>query len=69
MRLAELSILFMDENQIVRPGEIGNVRRIKDAATRFGVCAGNTDAYLQWSDKVLGIVRPANLGGIPGHVR
>jgi DUF2075 family protein len=69
MRLAKLNIFFMDENQIVRPDEIGNVELIKDAATRFGVPAENiaefelktqfrcsgSDAYLQWLDKVLGI--------------
>ena len=62
-------MFFIDENQIVRPDEIGSVALIKQAATRFGVadadiaefelktqfrCSGS-DAYLQWLDKVLGI--------------
>jgi DUF2075 family protein len=72
MRLAKLGIFFIDENQIVRPGEIGNVKLIKDAAAKFGVPADNiaefelktqfrcsgSDAYLQWLDKVLGITEP-----------
>jgi DUF2075 family protein len=69
MRLAKLNIFFIDENQIVRPEEIGDVELIRDAAKRFGVaeenvadfelktqfrCSGS-DAYLQWLDKVLDI--------------
>jgi DUF2075 family protein len=69
LRLARLNIFFIDENQIVRPEEIGSVALIKEAGKRFGVneediaefelktqfrCSGS-DAYLQWLDKVLGI--------------
>lgn len=69
MRVAKLNIFFIDENQIVRPDEIGSIRLIRAAAERFGVarediaefelktqfrCSGS-DAYLQWLDKVLGI--------------
>ncbi|OGH48148.1 MAG: hypothetical protein A3A51_03925 [Candidatus Levybacteria bacterium RIFCSPLOWO2_01_FULL_39_10] len=69
LRLAKLNIFFIDENQIVRPSEIGSVSLIKDAAKRFGLedknifgfdlktqfrCSGS-DAYLQWLDKVLEI--------------
>ncbi len=67
--VAKLSIFFIDENQIVRPDEIGSLQLIKDAAGRFGIdegdiaefelktqfrCSGS-DAYLQWLDKTLGI--------------
>ena len=67
--VAKLSIFFIDENQIVRPDEIGSLQLIKDAALRFGIdeadiaefelktqfrCSGS-DAYLQWLDKTLGI--------------
>jgi DUF2075 family protein len=69
IRVAKLTIFFIDENQIVRPEEIGNVGLIKEAAKRFDVAAENvaefelktqfrcsgSDAYLQWLDKVLGI--------------
>jgi len=69
LRVAKLNIFFIDENQHVRPEEIGNVGLIKDAAKLFGIeegdisefelktqfrCSGS-DAYLQWLDKVLGI--------------
>lgn len=69
LRIAKLNIFFIDENQIVRPDEIGSVALIKEAAGRFGIkeediaefelktqfrCSGS-DAYLQWLDKVLGI--------------
>lgn len=69
MQVAKLNIFFIDENQIVRPNEIGSVAMIKDAAKLFGIqeadiaefelktqfrCSGS-DAYLQWLDKVLDI--------------
>jgi uncharacterized protein len=69
VRLAKLSIFFIDENQIVRPDEIGSVSLIIDAAQRLGVdkeniaefelktqfrCSGSDD-YLQWLDHTLGI--------------
>jgi len=69
LKVARLSIFFIDENQIVRPNEIGSIQLIQEAANRFGVskseiaefelqtqfrCSGS-DAYLQWVDKVLGV--------------
>ncbi len=69
LRVAKLNIFLLDEHQIVRPSEIGNVSMIKDAAMRFGInendivefelktqfrCSGS-DAYLQWLDNVLDI--------------
>jgi DUF2075 family protein len=69
MRIAKLNIFFIDENQIVRPEEIGSVDLIKQAAKRFEVgdgditefelktqfrCSGS-DAYLQWLDRALAI--------------
>ncbi len=74
-RMAKLCVFFIDENQIVRPTEIGSVSLIKETATRFGVksenwaefelktqfrCSGS-DAYLQWLDKVLSITDSENL--------
>lgn len=75
LRIAKLSIFFIDENQIVRPAEIGSIALIKEAADRFGVkdadiaefelktqfrCSGS-DAYLQWLDNVLGITDSENV--------
>ncbi len=69
IRPARLSIFFIDENQVVRPKEIGSVGLIKEAAVKLGVevseisefelktqfrCSGS-DAYLQWLDKTLGV--------------
>lgn len=69
LKIAHLCVFFIDEKQIVRPNEVGNVNLIRDAAKRFGVrdeeiaefelktqfrCSGS-DAYLQWLDDVLGI--------------
>ncbi len=68
-RVAKLLIFFIDENQIVRPNEIGSIKLLKETASRFGVseediaefelrtqfrCSGS-DAYLQWLDNVLRI--------------
>ena len=69
LRVAKLSIFFIDEYQIVRPNEIGSVKLIEESAKKFGVdkadiaqyelqtqfrCSGS-DAYLQWLDQMLGI--------------
>jgi len=68
-KVAKLSIFFIDENQVVRPNEIGNIELIKKTAQKFGInesdiaefelktqfrCSGS-DAYLQWLDHVLEI--------------
>jgi len=69
LKIAKLSIFFIDEYQIVRPSEVGSVMMIKEAAKRFGIdnkniaefelktqfrCSGS-DAYLQWLDHILDI--------------
>jgi len=69
LRVAKLSVFFLDEYQVVRPNEIGSVKLIKEAAKKAGVneleiaefelktqfrCSGS-DAYLQWLDYVLAI--------------
>lgn len=69
LRVSKLNIFFIDENQIVRPAEVGSIAMIKKAAKRFGIeeseiaefelktqfrCSGS-DAYLQWLDHVLDI--------------
>lgn len=75
MRIAKLSIFFLDENQIVKPDEVGNVRLILDTAERLGVkkddifnfelktqfrCSGS-DGYLNWVDNTLEIRQTANI--------
>lgn len=66
VRCSKLSIFFIDEYQVVRPNEIGNIALIEEAAKKFGAktwkfelktqfrCSGS-DAYLQWLDGTLGI--------------
>lgn len=69
LNVAKLNIFLLDENQVVRPSEIGSVDLIKKAAENIGVkdsdiseyelqtqfrCSGS-DAYLQWLDSVLEI--------------
>ncbi|MBH0200337.1 MAG: DUF2075 domain-containing protein [Nitrospira sp.] len=69
IRVARLTVFFIDEKQIVRPNETGSVQLIRDAAAKVGIeqaeipefelltqfrCSGS-DAYLQWLDDVLGV--------------
>jgi DUF2075 family protein len=82
LRIAKLNIFFIDENQIVRPEEIGNIDLIKQAAKRFGIedadiaefelktqfrCSGS-DAYLQWLDRVLAIT-DSDLGAFDARMK
>lgn len=64
---SRLSLFFIDEHQVVRPSEIGNVELIKDSAKKFGAKifefelqtqfrCGGSDAYLQWLENTLGII-------------
>lgn len=69
LRVAKLTIFFIDEHQVVRPSEVGGIEMLKNASERFGIekskiaefelqtqfrCSGS-DAYLQWIDHVLDI--------------
>jgi DUF2075 family protein len=70
LRVAKISVFFIDEYQIVRPKEIGSIDLIKKAAWDYYKispeeipeielvtqfrCSGS-DAYLQWLDNVLKI--------------
>ncbi len=67
IKSARLSIFFIDEYQVVRPTEIGNVDLIRNTAREFGVtnipefelktqfrCSGS-DSYLQWIENILRI--------------
>jgi len=61
---ARVPVFLLDERQVVRPGEIGTVEAITDAAMRAGAevirvdlnaqfrCAGS-DAYIRWVDELL----------------
>jgi len=67
IKSAKLSVFFIDELQIVRPNEIGNVNLIKESALKFNAkvyemdelktqfrCGGSAK-YLEWIEKILKI--------------
>jgi DUF2075 family protein len=68
IKAAKVSVFFVDDLQIVRPGEIGSGQLIVDAARRLGAavveleleaqfrCNGS-DAYLRWVDTTLDVRR------------
>jgi hypothetical protein len=67
MRVARVPVFLLDENQSVRPDEIGTVDEIKDAAQTHGFDiieidlnaqfrSGGSEAYFHWVQRLLGIV-------------
>ena len=71
IRAAKVSIFFIDDYQIVRPGEIGSSKLIKDSADKYNAelfefelktqfrCSGS-DGFLNWIDNILDIRKTAN---------
>lgn len=71
LQSAKVCVFFVDEDQIVRPGEIGSVDYIRKAAENSGCslseheleiqfrCSGS-DAFVKWIENTLGIRRTAN---------
>lgn len=69
---AKVSVFFIDDNQVVRPGEIGSVNYIREAAEKYNSkildfeletqfrCNGS-DAFINWINNTLGIKRTANV--------
>ncbi|WP_333738778.1 DUF2075 domain-containing protein [Streptomyces sp. IBSBF 2806] len=64
--VAHVPVFFLDEHQVVRPGEMGTVGEIREAAARRGIdChvvplesqfrCGGSDAYLRWVVRLLGL--------------
>ena len=65
---AKTTVLFIDDMQVVRPGEVGSSDLIRSAAERLGVslieleletqfrCAGS-EAYVEWVENTLGLRR------------
>lgn len=68
VRAAKISVFFIDDKQIVRPGEVGSSTLIREASAREGAvlieheleaqfrCSGS-DGYLQWVDNTLAVRR------------
>ncbi len=69
---AKVATFFIDDDQVVRPGEIGSVQYIKDYAAKNNCkifeyeleaqfrCNGS-DAFVNWVNNTLGIKRTANV--------
>jgi DUF2075 family protein len=65
---AKVSVFFIDDRQIVRPGEVGSSELIRSAAAGQGIgvvertldaqfrCNGS-DGYIQWVDNTLGLAK------------
>ena len=74
IKASKVSIFLIDDNQIVRPSDIGSVKEVKKIAEELGVevaeiqlksqfsCSG-VDGYINWLDDVLQIKETANYDG------
>jgi DUF2075 family protein len=72
LKVSKTSVFFIDDNQVVRPGEIGSVEYIRNSAQamqcnvrEFELEAqfrcGGSDAFIQWINNTLGIERTPNV--------
>jgi hypothetical protein len=71
LHVSKVAVFFIDDLQVVRPGEVGSTSLIGEAAARAGAklheleleaqfrCAGS-DAFVNWIDNTLGVRRTAN---------
>jgi len=69
---AKVSVFFIDDDQVVRPDEVGSVQHIREHAEREGArlleyeleaqfrCSGS-DAFVNWVNNTLDIARTANV--------
>jgi hypothetical protein len=66
MRAAKVSVFFIDDRQVVRPGEVGSSKLIRDSAKALGIPVfeheletqfrcGGSDAFVGWVDNTLEI--------------
>jgi DUF2075 family protein/DNA replication protein DnaC len=72
LKAAKVSVFFIDDRQIVRPGEIGSSAYIKEYAEKYDAiiheyfleaqfrCNGS-DAFINWIDNTLDIRKTANI--------
>lgn len=70
LHTAKVAVFFIDDLQIVRPGEMGSAKLIRNKARELGAdlreyrldaqfrCAGS-DAFVNWVDNTLGVARTA----------
>jgi len=71
LKVAKVTIFFIDDYQVVRPDEIGSTKLLKETAEKYGAeifdfelktqfrCSGS-DGYLSWVDNTLGTRETAN---------
>lgn len=71
LRAAKLSVFFIDDRQVVKPGEVGSAELIRQSAKSMGAslreykleaqfrCSGS-DAFVNWVDNTLGVQQTAN---------
>ncbi len=74
IRASKTSVFFIDDDQSIRPEDIGSVTEVKNIATRYGAkiheielvsqfrCAG-AEGYINWLNDVLKIRETANYDG------
>lgn len=72
IHIARVSAFFIDDRQVVRPGEVGSASLIREAATKFNAnlieyeldaqfrCSGS-DGFINWIDNTLEVQRTANV--------
>ncbi len=72
LNAARISVFFIDDVQVVRPGEIGSAKYLRDMAQKLGHevfdyeldvqfrCAGS-EGFINWIDNTLGIRRTVNV--------
>ncbi len=72
VNITRVSAFFIDDRQIVRPGEVGSSELIRAAAEKVGANllefeldaqfrCGGSDGFVNWVDNTLGIRRTANV--------
>jgi uncharacterized protein len=68
MKAAKVSVFFIDDLQIVRPGEVGSSELIRGAASKLGASVdefaletqfrcGGSERYVRWVENTLGLAR------------
>jgi hypothetical protein len=68
MQAARVPVFLLDENQVVRPGEMGTVREIKEHASKLGIevheihlgaqfRSGGSERYVRWVQDLLGLTQ------------
>jgi DUF2075 family protein len=72
LKAGKLCVFFLDDDQVVRPGEIGSTKYLKETALKQGCsiheyeleaqfrCSGS-DGFVNWINNTLGIKRTANV--------